>query len=92
MNRINRIKGIWPLLKSRFRQLDKPAPIADISPDVWELMMYNFANGMPPSKGLFIVMQGSFRFTAVDNLTGPIRTKDFDDRFAAERWLRSDKL
>ena len=71
---------------------DEPTPITDISPDVWQLMIYNFSNGMPPPKGLFIVTQSPFRFTAVDNSTGQIQVKDFDNRFAAERWLRRDKL
>ena len=78
---------------SRFdlRVEDLP-PIIDLTEDVLQLMLDNDRNSMPPERGLFIIQTDNLvKFKAVDNSTGGMLIKEFDDRFAAERWLRKDK-
>ncbi|HBN56876.1 MAG TPA: hypothetical protein DD414_08875 [Lachnospiraceae bacterium] len=77
---------------SRFdlRVEDLP-PIIDLTEDVLHLMLDNYYDGMPPERGLFIIQTDNpVKFKAVDNSTGGMLIKEFDDRFAAERWLREE--
>ena len=71
---------------------DKPAPIVWLEPEVVQLMLDNYYEGMPPERGLFICAYDTPpKFTAINNSTGDMKMEDFDDRFAAERWLRRDE-
>lgn len=45
------------------------------------------ANGSPAVDG----QPAAPRYIAVDNTTGEMWTEEFDDSFAAERWLRRDE-
>lgn len=81
-------------LASRFHfKIDDSPSITDLTEDVLHLMLDNDHNGMPPERGLFIIqMDSPIKFRAVDNSTGDMLIEEFDDRFAAERWLREDKV
>ena len=77
-------------LASRLKlEPDKPAPIVWLEPEVVQLMLDNYYEGMPPERGLFIcIYDNPPKFTAIDNSTGDMWMEDFGDRFAAEKWLR----
>ena len=77
------------LIKPKF---DDPVPIIELEPDVVQLMLKNHDDRIPPERGLFIcIYNDPLKFTAIDNSTGDMWMEDFDDRFAAERWLRRDE-
>lgn len=71
---------------------DKPAPIVWLEPEVVQLMLDNYYDGMPPERGLFICAYDTPpKFTAINNSTGDMKMEDFGDRFKAEKWLRREK-
>lgn len=71
---------------------DKPAPIVWLEPEVVQLMLDNYYDGIPPERGLFIcIYDNPPKFTAIDNSTGDMWMEDFGDRFASENWLRKEE-
>lgn len=68
--------------------------IRDITPDTLYEMLNLHGKGVPIASGLFICSvqrSAAPRYVAVDNTTGEMWTEEFDDSFAAERWLRRDE-
>lgn len=74
--------------------------IRDIAPETLYEMLNLHGKGVPIARGLFICSVQSAvddppaapRYVAVDNTTGEMWTEEFDDSFAAEKWLRRDEL
>ena len=86
------------LLKGFSRQSKSLMPhkevIRDITPEVLQEMLHLHGKGVPIARGLFICSvqrSAAPRYVAVDNTTGEMWTEEFDDSFAAERWLRRDE-
>ena len=74
--------------------------IRDIAPETLYEMLNLHGKGVPIARGLFICSvqcavdgprSAAPRYVAVDNTTGEMWTEEFDDSFAAERWLRREK-
>lgn len=79
--------------------------ILDITPETLYEMLNLHGKGVPIARGLFICSVQSAadgtpaangsrsaapRYVAVDNTTGDMWTEEFDDSFAAEKWLRRE--
>ena len=74
--------------------------VRDIAPETLYEMLNLHGKGVPIAKGLFICSvqcavdgprSAAPRYVAVDNTTGEMSTEEFDDSFAAEKWLRRDE-
>lgn len=74
--------------------------IRDIAPEALYEMLNLHGKGVPIARGLFICSVQSAvdgprsaapRYVAVDNTTGEMWTEEFDDSFAAEKWLRREE-
>lgn len=73
--------------------------IRDITPEVLQEMLHLHGKGIPIARGLFICSvqrSAAPRYIAVDNTTrsgrsvGEMLMEEFDDSFAAEKWLRRE--